>query len=112
MPYDNDLPSPSPAAAEKRRGRPPAAVAETHKGRVARLQAELREAQAALKASEERRAVIVGHACLRHARHNAEFSRQLAAALRAEVKAKAERAALGDLLQTDDGQARAGDAGA
>lgn len=96
------LPSPAPAASEKRRGRPQAGP-ESQKQRVERLQAELREAQAALKQNEEKRAGIVGTAALRHARHNAEFARQLAAALRAEIKAKADRAAVGDLLQTDQG---------
>ncbi len=91
-------PSPAPpAAAEKRRGRPQSRP-ETHRQRVERLQAELREAQTAMKQAEEKRAVIVGHACLRHARHNTEFARQLAAALRAEVKAKADRSIVADLL--------------
>jgi hypothetical protein len=90
--------SPSPAQATPRRGRPQAGP-ETHKQRVERLQAELREAQAAMKQAEEKRAAIIGHACLRHVRHNAEFARQLAAALRAEVKAKSDRAAIGDLTQ-------------
>ena len=62
------------------------------------LQDELRQAQEALKASEERRAFIVGHAALRHIRRNVEFARQLAAALRIEVKAKADQNAIRDLL--------------
>jgi hypothetical protein len=91
------LPSPAPAGEKKRRGRPQAGP-ETHKQRVARLQAELKEAQAAMKLADEKRAGIVGAAALRHARHNVEFSRQLAAALRAEIKAKADRAAIADLM--------------
>lgn len=91
--------SPSPAPTV-RRGRPQAGP-ETHKQRVERLQAGLREAQAAMKQAEEKRTAIVGHACLRHIRHNAEFARQLAAALRAEVKAKADRAAIGGLTQAE-----------
>ena len=56
-------PSPSPATAQKRRGRPQAGP-ETHRQKVERLQAELREAQTAMKQAEEKRAVVVGHACL------------------------------------------------
>lgn len=96
-----NLPSPAPAASERRRGRPPTAGPETARQRVERLQAELKEAQAALKASEEKRAAIVGHACLRHAQHNDEFARQLADALRAEVKPKADRATIADLMQPE-----------
>jgi hypothetical protein len=84
-------PSPPPAETTKRPGRPQSGP-ETHRQRVERLQAELREAQAAMKQNEDKRAVIAGHAVLRHARHNIEFSRQLAAAL---------RAAISDLLQED-----------
>jgi len=95
------LPSPAPAEGKRARGRPRQSVAETHQQRVERLQAELKEAQAALKLSEEKQAGIVGHACLRHARRNAEFARHLAAALRAEIKSKAERATVADLLSGD-----------
>lgn len=100
MPSDTEdtLPAAEPTA-KRPRGRPPAQSAtETHHQRIARLQDELRQAQEALKMSEERRAAVIGHACLRHARHNAEFARHLAAALRAEVKAKADRAAVADLM--------------
>jgi hypothetical protein len=72
------------------------------------LQAELREAQTAMKLAEEKRAAVVGHACLRHARRNTEFARQLAAALRAEIKAKADRAVIADLLQEDAAQSSPG----
>jgi hypothetical protein len=93
-----NLPSPAPAASEKRRGRPPSSGPETHKQRVERLQAELKEAQAAMKQADEKRAAIVGAAALRHARSNVEFSRQLAAALRAEIKSKSEQATVADLM--------------
>ena len=96
--HGEPLPSPAPDAEKKRRGRPQAGP-ETHKQRVERLQAELKEAQAALKLTEGKRAAIVGAASLRHASRNVEFSRQLAAALRAEIKAKADRAAIADLLE-------------
>jgi peptidoglycan hydrolase CwlO-like protein len=102
MDTDAEPPSPPPAADEKKRpGRPRQAGTETQKQKVERLQDELRQAQAALKVSEEKRAAIVGAAALRHARRHAEFARALAAMLRAEVKAKADRAALGDLLLDD-----------
>ena len=94
------LPSPPLSDDKKRRGRPSAGP-ESHKQRVERLQAELKEAQAALKLTEEKRAFIVGHAAIRYARRNTEFSRQLSAALRAEVKAKAERGTIADLLLED-----------
>jgi len=94
------LPSPAPDAGKKRRGRPQAGP-ESHKQRIERLQDELRQAQAAQKMAEEKRAAMVGAAALRHARRNVEFARQLAAVLRAEVKAKADRAAIGDLLQEE-----------
>lgn len=91
-------PSPAPAVPEKRRGRPLAGP-ENARQRVERLQAELKEAQAAMKQADEKRAAIVGHAALRHARRNVEFARALAVMLRAEIKAKADRAAIADLLQ-------------
>ena len=98
------LPSPAPADTKPRRGRPQTNP-ESHQQRIERLQAELKDAQAALKLTEEKRASVVGHASLRHARHNTEFSRQLAAALRAEVKSKADIATVADLLV--DGGAKA-----
>ena len=94
------LPSPAPDGTTKRRGRPLAGP-ETARQRVERLQAELRDAQAAMKLAEEKRASIVGHACLRHARHNAEFAHHLAAALRSEIRSKTDRAAIADLLAGD-----------
>ena len=86
-----------PDAAKRRPGRPRKAP-ETPEQRIARLQAELQDAQSALKAAEENRAAIVGTAAIRHARAHAEFRRHLAAALRAEVKSKADLAAIADLL--------------
>ena len=87
-------------ASEPRKGpgRPRQPAADSHKQKIERLQAELKEAQEALRVSEEKRASIVGHASLRHARHNTEFARQLAAALRAEIRSKADRATVADLL--------------
>ena len=99
MPSDLETPLPPTATPEKKpRGRPAQSVTETHHQRITRLQDELRQAQEALKASEERRASIVGHAALRHIPHNVEFARQLAAALRIEVKVKADQNAIRDLL--------------
>ena len=95
-----NAPSPPPPAAEKRRGRPQAGP-ESHRQRIERLQADLRDAQAAMKLAEEKRAAIVGAAALRHASRNPEFSRQLAAMLRPEIKSKAERATVADLLQEE-----------
>jgi hypothetical protein len=109
MPSDVDaLPSPA-LSAGKTRGRPRQRATENQHQRIRRLQDELRQAQAALKVSEERRAAIVGAAALRHVRLNTEFTRQLAVMLRAEVKAKADRAAISDLLADDAAPAIATD---
>ena len=97
---ENSMPSAQPAA-KRPRGRPAHSSTETHHQRIARLQDELRQAQTALKISEDRRASIAGHAALRHIRHNTEFARHLAAALRSEVKAKVDQAAIRDLLDPD-----------
>jgi hypothetical protein len=94
---ENNPASPTSSETKNRRGRPQAGP-ETHRQRISRLQVEIRQAQEALRVSEEKRASIVGHASLRHAGHNAEFARQLAAALRAEIRSKADRATVGDLL--------------
>jgi hypothetical protein len=48
----------------------------------------------AQKLENERQATIVGAVVVRHARTNMDFRRQLAAILRAEVKAKADLAAI------------------
>jgi len=104
------LTSPALPEGKKPRGRPRLADVETPKQRVDRLQAELREAQAALRLMEEKRAALVGVAVVRHARHNTEFARHLAVALRAEVKSQADQAAIADLLVGDGAapQSRAG----
>jgi hypothetical protein len=98
---DETVPSPPPTEGQRRRGRPRQPVTESHRQRVERLQDELRQAQAALKLSEEKCALIVGSASLRHARRNTEFARQLAAMLRIEVKSKADRATVAELLGDD-----------
>ncbi len=97
MNSETDAP-PSIPDAKRKAGRPRASGTETQQQRIERLQAELRAAQDALKLAEERRASIVGAAAVRHARKNPEFRRALAAALRVEVKSKADLAAIGDLL--------------
>jgi hypothetical protein len=102
MTSDSDtLPSPALSAAKNPRGRPRHSATESQNQRIKRLQDELRQAQAALKISEDRRASIVGAAVLRHVRHDADFARRLAAMLHTEVKAKADRAAIRDLLGED-----------
>ena len=102
MSSDSDtLPSPALPAGKIPRGRPRQSATESQHQRIKRLQDELRQAQAALKISEERRAAVVGAAALCHVRLNTEFARQLAIMLRAEVKAKADRAAIRDLLGED-----------
>jgi hypothetical protein len=90
-------PSPTPAAVKKGPGRP-RATPETPQQRIERLQAELRQAQEAQRLADQRQAEIVGAAVIRHARTNAEFRRQLAFVLRGEVKAKADIAAIANLL--------------
>jgi hypothetical protein len=103
----NTLPSPALSAGKNPRGRPRQNAAESQHQKIKRLQDELRQAQAALKISEERRASIVGAVVLRHVRHDEDFARRLAAMLRAEVKAKADRAAIRDLLVEDAAPATA-----
>jgi hypothetical protein len=99
MPTDAEIasPSPAPTSVKKGPGRPRSATETPHQ-RIERLQAELRQAQEAQKREDERQATIVGAAVVRHARANVDFRRQLAAALRAEVKAKADIAAIANLL--------------
>ena len=102
MSSDSDtLPSPPLSAGKNPRGRPRQNATESQHQRIKRLQDELRQAQATLKISEERRASIVGAAVLRHVRHDEDFARRLAVMLRAEVKAKADRGAIRDLLAED-----------
>jgi hypothetical protein len=91
--------SPAASSGTRRRGRPPGQTGtESPEQRVERIRQELRQAEAALKVSLEKRASIVGTAALRHAQHHEEFRRHLAAALRAEVKAKGDLAIIGDLI--------------
>ena len=101
MDSESEMPTP-PAEAKRKAGRPRISGTETQQQRIERLQAELRAAQDALKLAEERRASIVGAAAVRHARKNDEFRRALAAALRVEIKSKAELAAVADLLLERD----------
>jgi hypothetical protein len=103
-PDGDTLPSPA-LSTGKTRGRPRQSATESQHQRIKRLQDELRQAQATLKVSEERRASIVGAAVLRHVRHDADFARRLAAVLHAEVKAKADRVAIRDLLAEDAARA-------
>jgi hypothetical protein len=99
MTTDAEIAAPSPPPTTKKGpGRPHKAMTETPQQRIERLQAELRHAQEALKLVEQRRAAIVGAVVVRYARTNEDFRRQMAAILRAEVKAKADLAAIADLL--------------
>ena len=99
MPSDVEIapPSPPPPSAKRGPGRP-RATPENPQQRIARLQAELHQAEEAFKLEEQKQAAIVGTAALRHARANEDFRRQLVAMLRIEVKAKADLAAIADLL--------------
>jgi hypothetical protein len=90
--------APSPPSERKGPGRPRKPATETQQQRIERLQTELQHAQQALKLAEEKRAGIVGTAAIRHARIHADFRRELATMLRAEVKSKADLATVADLL--------------
>jgi hypothetical protein len=96
---------PAEASEAKRRGRPPrqTVAAETPLQRVERIRRELQQAEAEWKASEEERANIIGKGAMRHLKRNAQFARQLADALRAEVTARTEREKIADLIG-EDGQ--------
>jgi len=99
MNTDTETPLPFTTTEPKKKlGRPSRTAAETQKQKIERLQTELKEAQEALRANEEKRALIVGHASLRHARHNTEFARMLASALRTEIRSKVDRMAIRDLI--------------
>src|SRR5271166_654004 len=91
-------PSPSPATSKKGPGRPRKTLSETPQQRIERLQAELHHAQETLKLAEEKCAAIIGAAAIRHARAHENFRRQLAVILRAEVKSKADLAAVAEFL--------------
>jgi hypothetical protein len=90
--------STSPAKTKKQAGRPAVSAAESHLRKIGRLQDELKQAQATFEEFEKQRASLVGAAAMSFSRRNAEFARQLAAALRAEIKSKSDRAIVADLL--------------
>src|SRR5271166_6031034 len=98
MTTDTEIASPSPPPPPRKGPGRPRSTPETPQQRITRLQAELHQAQEAQKQADERQAVIVGAVVVRHARANEDFRRQLAAILRAEVKAKADLAAIAGLL--------------
>src|SRR5271166_238018 len=100
--------SPAPSSGKNARGRPRQGNTESQQQKIERIRQELRQAEAALKVSEEKRASIVGAAALRHSRHHMEFARQLAAMLRAEVKSKADRVTVADLLLDETPNSRTG----
>jgi hypothetical protein len=85
--------------AKKTRGRPPKSSApETPQQRIDRLKAELVKAEEAKKELEQQRDAIVGKVVVAHALANPDYRRQLAALLKAQVKGKAELAAIAELL--------------
>lgn len=96
----------TPTASKKRRGRPAGSKtgtrvenkAETPQQRIDRLRAELQKAEEDKAALERQRESIVGKAVLAHARANPDYHKQLVSLLRNEVKAKADLAALDELL--------------
>jgi hypothetical protein len=98
MTTDTEIAPPSPPPATKKGPGRPRSTPETPQQRIERLQAELHQAQQAQKQADERQATIVGAVVVRHARTNVDFRRQLAAILRAGVKAKADLAAIAGLL--------------
>jgi hypothetical protein len=98
MTTDAEIAPPSPPPATKKGPGRPRSTPETPQQRITRLQAELHQAQEAQKQADERQATIVGAVVVRHARTNVDFRRQLAAILRAGVKAKADLVAIADLL--------------
>jgi hypothetical protein len=98
MTTDAEIAPPSPPPTTKKGPGRPRSTPETPQQRITRLQAELHQAHEAQKQADERQAIIVGAVVVRHARTNVDFRRQLAAILRANVKAKADLAAIADLL--------------
>jgi hypothetical protein len=98
MTTDAEIASPSPSSATKKGPGRPRSAPETPQQRIERLQAELHQAHEAQKQADERQAAIIGAVVIRHARTNDDFRRQLADILRAEVKAKADLAAIAGLL--------------
>jgi|SRR5271166_4152829 len=98
MTTDAEIAAPSPHKAAKKGPGRPRATTENPQQRIERLQAELHLAHEALKIAEQHRAMIVGAVVVRHARADEDFRRQLASIIRAEIKAKADLAAISDLL--------------
>jgi hypothetical protein len=98
MSSDAEIAPPSPSPTTKKGPGRPRSTPETPQQRIERLQAELHHAQEALKLADERQATIVGAVVVRRARTDVDFHRQLAAILRAEVKAKTDLAAIAGLL--------------
>lgn len=91
--------APAPSQTKRKsRGRPAKPTPETPQQRIDRLKAELQQAEDAKRALEARRDVIVGKAVVAHALANPDFRSQLVGILRAEVKGKADLAALAELL--------------
>jgi hypothetical protein len=83
--------------AKNPRGRPKVAP-ETSQQRIDRLKAELEQAEEAKKLIEQQRDSIVGKAVVTHALAHADYRHTLATLLRAEVKNKADLAAIAELL--------------
>ena len=98
MTPDAEIASPSPPPATKKGPGRPRSTPETPQERITRLQAELHQAQEAQKQEEQRQAAIVGAVVVRRARADENYRRELAAILRAGVKAKSDLAAIADLL--------------
>ena len=98
MTTDADIAAPSPPHAVKKGPGRPRSAPENPQQRIERLQVELNLAHEALKIAEQHRAMIVGAVVVRHARAHEDFRRQLASILRADIKAKADLAAIADLL--------------
>jgi hypothetical protein len=98
MSSDAEIAPPSPSTTTKKGPGRPRSTSETPQQRIERLQAELHQAQEAQKEADERQAAIVGAAVVRHARADENYRRELAAILRAEVKAKADLAVIAGLL--------------
>lgn len=90
--------APSSHAPKKSRGRPKSPTPETPQQRIERLQAELQQAHEAKKIAEQQRDSIVGKVVVAHALANADYRRQLASLLRAEIKSKADLTLLAEVL--------------
>lgn len=101
MPDDVNLSAPSPV--KRGRGRPSSVPPESPQERIKRLQTELQHAHEAQKKAEQHKAEIAWSVVIKHARADADFRRQLvgllhkAVTLRADVKSKADLAALSEV---------------